>query len=145
MRCYYTCKYYFNSSHSFNGKEEFKHSHTFTLLIYFGKRRDVEVDIKEVDDEVYAFLKKYEDCYLNDLSEFREDASLEAIGNVFYEDLKEKFRKTKFSLYQLDIYENPLNVYRVADRILLPTLNMENSKTNYDLILKQIGHLQKKG
>ena len=69
---------------------------------------------------------------------FREnDASIEDIGNYLYETWKVQFRKTNFSLYQLDISDNPLSVYRVADRILLPTLNMDNSKDNYDAIIEQ--------
>ena len=65
------------------------------------------------------------------------NASIEDIGNYLYETLKVRFRTTNYSLYQLDIADNPLSVYRVADRILLPTLNMDNSKDNYDAIMEQ--------
>ncbi len=144
MRTYYVCKYYFNASHSFNGNQASAHSHTFTMALYIG-RRDMkdETDMELVDRQVTQFLARYEERYLNDLPEFEgRDASIESIGDVFYEKLNTQFNKTSFLLYQLDISENPLSVYQVADQILLPTLNMENSKSNYDAILKQKKQLE---
>ena len=140
MRCYYRCQYYFNARHSFDGKKEKAHAHTFTILLYLGFRNKEEqsANMSVADTIVTDFLKNYENRYLNELDGFQNTkATLEDIGNLFYEKLKELFRKTKLSLYQLDIAENPLSVYQVADRILLPTLNMDNSKNNYDAILHQ--------
>lgn len=150
MRTHYVCKYYFNASHSFDGNKESSHSHTFTVTLYVGKRKkEDETDIKFVDQKVERFLEKYEEQYLNDLQEFEgKDGSLETIGEVFYEKIKLELRGTPFSLYQLDISESPLFVYQVADQILLPTLNMENTKGNYDAILmqkKQLELLKKRG
>lgn len=139
VRNYYICKYHFNASHSFGETRESVHSHTFTVILYVGKRRGKEeADINEVDVLVERFLNRYTGSYLNDFPEFGgEDVSIERIGTMFYEELKVAFRRTTFSLYQLDVSENPLSVYQVGDRILLPILNMENSKSNYDAILKQ--------
>lgn len=144
MRNYYMCKYYFNASHSFNNNKATAHNHTFTLMLYVGIRvKDEGVNADDIDKQVIRFLARYEDRYLNELPEFEgKDGSLESIGNTFYEALKIQFRGTPFSLYQLDIADNPLSVYQVADRILLPTLNMENSKENYSAILKQRKQLE---
>lgn len=91
-----------------------------------------------IDSYAEHLLTTLEGRYLNDLPMFCEnDASIEDIGNYLYETWKVQFRKTNFSLYQLDISDNPLSVYRVADRILLPTLNMDNSRDNYDAIIEQ--------
>lgn len=150
MRTHYVCKYYFNASHSFDGDKEAAHSHTFMVTLYVGRRKqEDQTDIEFVDEKVNDFLKEYEEQYLNDLPGFEgRDGTLETIGEVFYEKLKLTLRGTPFSLYQLDIAESPLFVYQVADQILLPTLNMENTKGNYDAILmqkKQLEHLKKRG
>jgi 6-pyruvoyltetrahydropterin/6-carboxytetrahydropterin synthase len=130
VRNYYMCKYYFNASHSFQGDRDMAHFHTFTLVLYVGKRNlEDDTDVKVVDQLVHRFLTDYEGRYLNDLEEFAgTDASIEVIGNHFYQVLKVKLGETAFSLYQLDVSDNPLSVYQVADRILLPTLNMSNSR-----------------
>jgi 6-pyruvoyltetrahydropterin/6-carboxytetrahydropterin synthase len=130
VRNCYMCKYYFNASHSFQGDRDMAHFHTFTLVLYVGKRnQEDDTDVKVVDQLVHRFLTDYEGRYLNDLEEFADtDASIEVIGNHFYQVLKIKLGETAFSLYQLDVSDNPLSVYQVADRILLPTLNMSNSR-----------------
>ncbi len=139
MRCYYVSRYYMNASHSFHGNRETAHSHTFTVVLYIGKRKEQkESDIEVVDCYAEELLSQLEGKYLNELPMFQNtDTSIEDIGNYLYETLKVRFRETNYSLYQLDIADNPLSVYRVADRILLPTLNMDNSKDNYDAIMEQ--------
>ncbi|HCJ09483.1 MAG: 6-carboxytetrahydropterin synthase [Lachnospiraceae bacterium] len=139
MRCYYVSRYYMNASHSFHGNRETAHSHTFTVVLYIGKRKEQkESDIEVVDCYAEELLSQLEGRYLNELPMFQNtDTSIEDIGNYLYETLKVRFRETNYSLYQLDIADNPLSVYRVADRILLPTLNMDNSKDNYDAIMEQ--------
>jgi 6-pyruvoyltetrahydropterin/6-carboxytetrahydropterin synthase len=130
VRNYYMCKYYFNASHSFRGNRERAHFHTFTLVLYVGKRNlEDDTDVKVVDQLVHRFLTDYEGKYLNDMKEFAgTDASIEVIGDRFYQALNMKLVETAFSLYQLDISDNPLSVYQVANRILLPTLNVGNSR-----------------
>lgn len=139
MRCYYVSRYYMNASHSFQGSRETAHSHTFTVVLYIGKRKEQkDSEIEIVDCYAEELLSQLEGRYLNELPMFQNtDTSIEDIGNYLYETLKVRFRKTNYSLYQLDIADNPLSVYRVADRILLPTLNMDNSKDNYDAIMEQ--------
>lgn len=146
MRCYYRCRYYFNARHSFQGNRERAHAHTFTITLYLGVRhKQTAADMDQADAVVREFLQSYENVYLNDLPEFEgKSATIEEIGDWFYERLKERFHPTEMSLYQLDIAENPLSVYQVADRILLPTLNMDNSKNNYDAILHQREQLKEK-
>ncbi len=139
MRCYYVSRYYLNASHSFHGSRETAHSHTFTIVLYVGKRKEeTESPMEIVDQYAEEMIKELEGQYLNELPAFcNTEAGIEDIGNYLYETLKVKYRSTNFSLYQLDIADNPLSIYRVADRILLPTLNMENSKDNYDVIIEQ--------
>ena len=50
--------------------------------------------------------------------------------------------KNGMELYQLDISENPLCVYQVSDRLLLPTMNMDESGRNYQKIFDDILKLE---
>ena len=81
--------------------------------------------------------------YLNELPEFEGCGNtLETIGDYFYEKLRKQLMKSGMELYQLDISENPLCVYQVSDRMLLPTMNMDTSNRNYQKIFDDILKLE---
>lgn len=52
---------------------------------------------------IEIFLGRYEGLYLNELSCFAVNASIEAIGDYFYEQLKIKLSELNAELMQLDI------------------------------------------
>ena len=56
--------------------------------------------------------------------------------------LAPQLMKSGMELYQLDISENPLCVYQVSDRMLLPTMNMDTSNRNYQKIFDDILKLE---
>lgn len=136
---YYIYKYYFNAEHSFHGQRDKAHTHTFTTVLYIGgieKKKDVP--FFELDAIAKAYFTNFKDQYLNDMPEFAgKEPNIENMGDVFYEDLSGRLKKAGLSLYQLDISENPLCVYQVSDRILLPTASMEESGKNFEHILKR--------
>lgn len=84
---------------------------------------------------IEIFLGRYEGMYLNELPCFAGNASIEAIGDYFYEQLKIKLSELNAELMQLDIGDTPLGVYQVCDRILLPTVNEKRSRENLEAIL----------
>ena len=132
---YYKCQYHFNASHSFDGNKEQAHSHTFTMILYIRNHSGRDMDFKRLDRMIEIFLGRYEGMYLNELPCFAGNASIEAIGDYFYEQLKIKFSELNAELMQLDIGDTPLGVYQVCDRILLPTVNEKRSRENLEAIL----------
>ncbi len=122
MKDYYICRYNMNATHSFGGREN-EHCHTFHISVYV-ERKDhagfendtTDMEIDSIDRLVEAFLHEYEGRYLNDMEPFSEKgASIEDIGDYFYDRLAELIDKTEFKLNRLDIAENPLFVYAVGD------------------------------
>lgn len=132
---YYKCQYHFNASHSFDGNKEQAHSHTFTVTLYIRNHSGRDMDFKRLDRMIEIFLGRYEGLYLNELPCFAGDASIEAIGDYFYEQIKTKLSEMNAELMQLDIGDTPLGVYQVCDRILLPTINERRSRENLEAIL----------
>lgn len=132
---YYKCQYHFNASHSFDGDKEQAHSHTFTMMLYIRNHSGKDMDFKRLDRVIEIFLGRYEGLYLNELPCFAGDASIEAIGDYFYEQLKIHLSELDAELMQLDIGDTPLGVYQVCDRILLPTVNERRSRENLEAIL----------
>ena len=128
---YYKCQYHFNASHSFDGNKEQAHSHTFTMILYIRNHSGRDMDFKRLDRMIEIFLGRYEGMYLNELPCFAGNASIEAIGDYFYEQLS----ALTAELMQLDIGDTPLGVYQVCDRILLPTVNERRSRENLEAIL----------
>jgi 6-pyruvoyltetrahydropterin/6-carboxytetrahydropterin synthase len=130
---YYVEKAHFNAKHSFSGEPEQAHGHSFTIVCYIGTDNGYDTkEQMEIRKIIDCFVDGYRDKYLNELEEFAgKENTLELLGDVFYENLKILLGERGRFLYQLDISENPLCVYQVSDRILLPTLNMNVSGENY--------------
>jgi 6-pyruvoyl-tetrahydropterin synthase len=140
MKDYYICRYHLNASHSNDGSAQRAHFHTFLVEVCAGRRynTDKDIDISEADRLIHNFLERYEGKFLNELEEFSgKNASLEDIGDCFFEILSKKFEDNPFEIYEFSISDNPLSGYRVSDRILLPIMNMDNSTENYNSIIEQ--------
>lgn len=125
---YHVYKYSFNAKHSLQNQMEKMHSHTFTVVLYIGCMDDLkERSYREVDLIAKDYFNGFEGHYLNNCMEFAElEANLENMGEVFYEKLWLRFIERGYYLYQLDISENPLCVFQISDRSLLPTWNMKD-------------------
>lgn len=59
-------------------------------------------------------LEEYKNKYLNDLEEFKGDANIENVGEVFWKKLFRVFEKNGWALIRLEIGENPLRIYSVS-------------------------------
>lgn len=125
MKDYYICRYNMNATHSFSGREN-EHGHTFHISVYVERESYVrlendttDMEIDSIDRLVESFLNKYEGRYLNDMEPFSErGASIEDIGDYFFDRLAELIDKTEYELKKLDIAENPLFVYEVGSGTL---------------------------
>lgn len=125
MKDYYICRYNMNATHSFSGREN-EHGHTFHISVYVEREGYVrlendttDMEIDSIDRIVESFLNQYEGRYLNDMEPFSErGASIEDIGDYFFDRLAELIDKTEYELKKLDIAENPLFVYEVGSGTL---------------------------
>ena len=78
------------------------------------------LNFMELDAIVNEYIGQYEGEYLNDISPFDKLLpTIENMGEVFYEDLKECLINRNYDLIQLDISENLLRVYSISDRLYL--------------------------
>lgn len=136
---YYRYKYYFNAGHSFQNDREKAHTHTFTVELYIGGIEEGrDIPFFEIDAIAKAYFTNFKGVYLNDMPEFAgKEPNVENMGDIFYEALHERLKEAGLSLYQLDISENPLCVYQVSDRILLPAFSMNESGKNFEQILER--------
>lgn len=141
---YYIYRTYFNAKHSFNGDITKIHGHSFTVVTYIGMKDSKEdIPFFKMEAIISSFIDQYRGRYLNELPEFEGCGNtLETIGDYFYEKLRKQLMKSGMELYQLDISENPLCVYQVSDRMLLPTMNMDTSNRNYQKIFDDILKLE---
>lgn len=126
---YHVYKYNYNAKHSLQNQIEKMHSHTFTVVLYLGYINEMkERSYREIDKIAKEYFNGFEGRYLNSCIEFSElEANLENMGEVFFEKLWPQFIEHGYYLYQLDISENPLCVFQISDRSLLPTYGVENS------------------
>lgn len=146
MKEYYICKYRLNAVHSYDGTKEKAHSHTFHIDLYVGSRNPKEIgDIRIVDSLMTRFLEPCQGRFLNELDGFQAGANLENIGDVFYEKLVPLLSEAGFSLYQIEVFENPLFTYRAGDEMLLPIINAENAESNLNLLLSQKRQMESGG
>ena len=121
----YKLKFEFNAAHSnVDNHTENAHFHTFTIVLYLhdlDERMDYFFDIeKNIND----WLSPYHDTYLYETELFKgKSTTLESIGDTFYDLWYEKLQKLQFDLVRLDIFENPIRMYSVSDRILDADVN----------------------
>ena len=72
----------------------------------------------DIDKRVEEFLEQYSYKYLNRIQAFEgKIPNVENIWNLFFDELINSLKEIGVNLYQLDIYENPLSIYSVSNRI----------------------------
>ncbi|MBQ8188620.1 MAG: 6-carboxytetrahydropterin synthase [Lachnospiraceae bacterium] len=121
----YKLKFEFNAAHSnVDNHTENAHFHTFTIVLYLhdlDERMDYFFDIEK---NINEWLSPYQDTYLYETELFKgKSTTLESIGDTFYDLWYEKLQKLQFDLVRLDIFENPIRMYSVSDRILDADVN----------------------
>jgi 6-pyruvoyltetrahydropterin/6-carboxytetrahydropterin synthase len=135
---YYKIKYYFSALHSMTDSDEDMHPHTFTVLLYIEPYDNDNMDLfSKVDHILEDYFSGFAGKKLNYLPCFeKEIPTIEVMGDYFYEEIKEKLRGHVMDLIQLDICENPLRIYSISDRILLPSTHVQNSSMKLKKILE---------
>lgn len=121
----YKLKFKLHAAHSnMAGDLNNIHYHTFTLALYL-KNINEETDFFfGPEKEIEEWLAPYQNTELPHTELFfGKSTSLESIGDVFFDEWKEKVAKINYDLVRLDIYENPVRTYSVSDRLLDAEVN----------------------
>ncbi|WP_310603451.1 6-carboxytetrahydropterin synthase [Anaerosporobacter sp.] len=135
---YYKFKYYFSAQHSMTKLKEDMHPHTFTVVLYIETYGNDNIELfSKVEEFLEEYFSRFTGEKLNDLSCFvREIPTIEAMGEYFYEEVKEKLQHVNLDLIQLEICENPLRIYSISDRIIHCSAHIQNSSRQLKRILE---------
>lgn len=123
----YKLKFQFNAAHSnleMTENDTNVHFHTFTLVLYLNDLNQ-EIDyFYDIEKYVNEWLEPYRNKNLFETELFQgRSTTLESIGNAFYDLWYKKLLNMNLDLIRLDIYENPIRIYSVSNRILDATVN----------------------
>ncbi len=121
----YKLKFEFNAAHS-NVENNIAnvHFHTFTLVLYLNDMNEEMDYFFDIEKNINEWLAPYHDSYLHKTELFAgKSTTLESIGDTFFELWRDKLKELQFDLIRLDIFENPIRMYSVSDRILDADVN----------------------
>ena len=121
----YKLKFEFNAAHSnVENHIENAHFHTFTIVLYLDDLNEEMDFFYDIERDINQWLTPFQDCYLHQTQVFAgRSTTLESIGETFYDLWKDKLKEKHLDLVRLDIFENPIRVYTVSDRILDADVN----------------------
>lgn len=121
----YKLKFEFNAAHSnVENNIDNVHFHTFTIVLYLNDMNEEMDYFFDIEKNINEWLVPYEDSYLHETELFAgRSTTLESIGETFYELWRGKLKELQFDLVRLDIFENPIRMYSVSDRILDADVN----------------------
>ncbi len=121
----YKLKFEFNAAHSnVENNVENAHFHTFTIVLYLNDMNEEMDYFFDIEKNINEWLAPYQDSYLHETELFAgRSTTLESIGETFYDLWHEKLKDLQFDLVRLDIFENPIRMYSVSDRILDADVN----------------------
>lgn len=136
---YYKFKYYFSAKHSMLHDGIGMHPHTFTITLYTKQLTEDSFDVfQKIDSYMECYIKKLSGANLNDLPCFSgQIPTIEVIGQVLFEELREQLKTIELDLMQLDISENPLHIYSISSQLLLCSSHIKNSKRKLERILER--------
>lgn len=110
----YCMKFYLPIYHGSSEDRATAHRHTVEVALYIQRRADRFEPFSETEKNVEECLRPYGNCYLNELEEFRGDASMERVGDVLFSRLSALMREKGSVLLRLEIGETPLRKYAVG-------------------------------
>jgi 6-pyruvoyl tetrahydropterin synthase-like protein len=103
-------------SHSSDHNREHSHLHTVEVAAYV-RYRDENAELVRFGDAeilIESCLEPYKECYLNDMENFQQDASMEHLGEVFFFLLDGKLNENDMFLEKFEISETPLRTYIIT-------------------------------
>ena len=70
-----------------------------------------------VENVIGKCIAKYDNKYLNDLDEFKENATIERLGEVLCFEIDDALKDIGYEMDHFEIGETPLRVYVITDEL----------------------------
>lgn len=114
----------FNAMHNIVLDDPTKmHAHTFRVGMYVIEKQKEHSGFLNNERILEDYFKRYRGIRINELQTFKEILpTLENMGMVFYEDLKEAFAENGMQLLSLEIGDSPICTYCIGERLLLGSM-----------------------
>ncbi len=110
-----TIEQHFDAAHSlrgYQGRCEALHGHRFRVMarVTATKLDDIGLayDFSDLKRHLAAIIKRFDHCYLNDVSPFDKiNPSSENIAQTIYDELKPRLEEAPVSLASVEVWESP--------------------------------------
>ena len=114
----------FNAMHNLVLDDPTKmHAHTFRVGMYVIEKQDEHPVFLNNEMILQNYFKRYRGIRVNELPVFKDvTPTLENMGTIFYEDLKEAFEKNGMQLLSLEIGDSPVSSFCIGERVMLGSI-----------------------
>ncbi len=112
---YHRLKYRLCMQLSFDVQIEHKHHHLIEIEIVARLIAEDFLEFDSMDSILKQVLDPYQNQYLNEFPEFGGDTSIEHLGEVFYEKVKDALEKKQWKFARFEISETPLRIYAIVE------------------------------
>jgi len=117
----YRWKFHFNAMHNMTPeKDEGRHAHSF-LVILCMEIETMDLEKQNTCEKVLKqYLEGYAGTYLNEQQRFAGALpTIEAIGEVLYEDISKIAKTYEMHLIQVEVGDNPTALFSIGNRLLI--------------------------
>lgn len=120
----YKLEFDLNALHRSNHTDEkTSHLHTFRIRLFLEDMNEIMDLYHDVEGVVNEKLNQYRNCDLDETDAFHRDTTVEGIGEVLFDILKETVESLGFRLVRLEIGDSPTRCYSVSDELLDESVN----------------------
>ncbi len=113
----YTLRSFISIRHSFDGNIKHEHAHTVEISCTVKTATEDMIDYFAVEKTIKSVFDRYEGKYLNDITEFCTDATIEHLGEVLCRDIDNTLLPMGYAMDRFEIGETPLRVYVITDEL----------------------------
>ena len=113
----YKLKQFIAIQHSYDGNIENPHAHTIAINCSIKTETEKIIDYYKVENLIQKCIDKYENKYLNDLPEFKENATIERLGEILCFEIDSALKEIGYEMDRFEIGETPLRVYVITDEL----------------------------
>lgn len=113
----YKLKQFLAIQHSFDKSADNIHAHTIAVNCSIKTVTNEIIDYRMVENVIGKCIAKYDNKYLNDLDEFKENATIERLGEVLCFEIDDALKDIGYEMDHFEIGETPLRVYVITDEL----------------------------